>query len=257
MSGMQALFMNYGQTLSVVDSADFDGTNDYMTRGAGLTGAADSKLGIISFWCRIDAGDGTTRLLQSSATTVGGATQGFRVFANTTNGIEFLGTNAAASSILSITTSTNSVLAGATWRHVLCSFDMSDTAKRHLYLNDVSDLNVATYTNDTIDYTFADWSIGARPDGAVKVDGCFAEFYLAFGQYLDFSIIANRRRFISANGKPVWLGTDGAIPTGTAPLVYQRVADGAAVATFATNLGTGGNFSITGTLTAGSTSPSD
>jgi hypothetical protein len=63
-------------------------------------------------------------------------------------------------------------------------------------------------------------------------------------------------KFISG-GKPVDLGADGSEPTGTAPAIFLRRAPAAAAATFATNLGTGGNFSIEGTLTAAPTSPSD
>ena len=90
-----------------------------------------------------------------------------------------------------------------------------------------------------------------------KLKGFFAEVSFAFGQSLDFSIVSNRRKFLSAGGKPVFLGADGSLPTGTAPIIYQHLDDGEAVANFATNRGTGGDFTITGTLDTGSTSPSD
>lgn len=250
MSGMQALFMNYGQTLSVVDSADFDGTADYMLRGAGLTGAADSKSGILSVWVRIDAGDGTVlRIFESTGNSVLLLRRSTNVFA--------LGAENAAGTEILLLVSDTTYTAAATWLHVLMSWNLA-TAAAHLYVNDVEDLAAGpTLTDDTIDYTVANWGIGSINLTTPSWNGCLAEFYFASGQFLDFSIVANRRRFISGNGKPVWLGTDGSVATGTAPIVYQRVADGAAVATFATNLGGGGDFSITGTLTAGSTNPSD
>ena len=34
------------------DGACFDGTTDYLTRGAGLLDTADSRSGTMSFWCR-------------------------------------------------------------------------------------------------------------------------------------------------------------------------------------------------------------
>lgn len=40
-------------------------------------------------------------------------------------------------------------------------------------------------------------------------------------------------------------------------IIYFHLDPAEAPADFATNRGTGGNFSITGALTAGSTSPSD
>ena len=255
MSGMQALFMGYGPQLLIVDSADFDGTNDYMTRGAGLDGAADSKTGIMSVWCRVDGGDGAVRDILTAATTVAGGAIRFEIGIDTANKFFVVGRNSAATAILSLTSSAH--LAGATWFHVLMSWNLATAGARSVYVNDTDETSQVTFTDDTIDYTWADWGIGAGPDASAKFNGCMAEFYFAPGQYLDFSIVANRRKFISGSGKPVYLGADGSAPTGTAPIAYQRVADGAAVATFATNLGTGGDFAITGTLTAGSTNPSD
>ena len=248
----QTLFATYDNPLVLCDSADFDGTNDYMLRGGGLTGAADSKTGIFSCWYRIDGGDGNLRYLMQGV--VSGITSRFRVWqAQTTNLIEVTGMNAAGGTILNLQSS--AYTAGATWLHILASWNLA-TPISSLYINDVDD-NTPTLTDDTIDYTLADWAIATRTDAAGKLDGCLAEFYFAPGQYLDFSNVYNRRKFISATGKPVSLGATGSLPTGTAPVVYQRGADAAAVATFATNLGTGGDFTITGTLTTGSTSPSD
>ena len=135
------------------------------------------------------------------------------------------------------------------------SWDMAVTS--HVYVNDASDKNQVTLTDDTIDYTKEDCVVGAQGDGTFKFDGCLAELYFAPGQYLDFSIVANRRKFISASGKPIQLGRRGELPTGTAPLVYQHLDKGEAVANFATNRGPGGDFTITGTPDTGSTSPSD
>ena len=245
----------YGpQPLLVCDSADFDGANDYMTRGGALTGSADGKSGILSFWIRFD---GTTTEQRIFGNTSGG-TLFFTVSRVTSDSIiQIIGRNAAGVTILDLPTS-STFAASATWYHILASWDLSNTVG-HLYVNDVSDVGSTTLTDDTINYANVSegWHIGANNSGNLKVDGCLAEFYFAMNQYLDLSSVYERRKFISANGKPVFLGGDGSSPTGTAPIVYQRVADGAAVATFATNLGTGGDFSITGTLETGSTSPSD
>src|SRR3990167_2022236 len=118
MSGMQALFMNYGQTLSTVDSADFDGTNDVMTRGAALTGIADSKSGILSLWARIDGGDGATRRIFSCATVQAG-----QVNLTSTNNFQVIAQNSTPTTILSIA-STTAYTAGATWLHFLASWNL-------------------------------------------------------------------------------------------------------------------------------------
>lgn len=253
----QRLFTSYGTgSLIAVESADFDGTNDYMTRGAGLTGAANSKTGIFSGWIRLDGGDASTLSILHGTDSVGGSTIRFLVSRAVNNLLYVQATNAAASNILIIHTS-NTYTSSATWLHMLTAWNLA-TASVAIYINDVSDLSgVSTILNDTSQYVLSDWSIGALASGTSKLNGCLAEVYFAPGQFLDFSIVDNRRKFISSAGKPVWLGTDGSVPTGTAPLVYQHLATAEAVANFATNRATGGNFTITGTLTAGSTSPSD
>ena len=234
----------------MLESADFDGSNDYMTRGAGLTGAADSKTGIASFWVRLDGGDSS---VQSFVT---GATH-FAINRGTGGGVfQVLGYNASSTVILSMISSTGHS-ASSTWLHVLASWDLASTTGK-IYVNDVDDTSGSSFfSNDSIDYTDTDNAVGAFTDGTNKVNGCLAEVYFAPGQYLDFSVVNNRRRFITSSGKPVYLGADGAGPTGTAPLVYFHLSPSEAVANFATNRGTGGNFTITGVLAAGSTSPSD
>lgn len=235
-------------------SAQFDGVNDYMTRGAGLTGAADSKSGILSTWVRLDGGDGSPALLLCSTTTLAGSAVVFQFRRNIANKFEILGPNAASATILNLLT-VASYTASATWLHVLFSWDLATAGASNLYINDVSDKSAPTFTNDTIDYTSADWGIGGRPDAAGLLNGLLAECYFAPGQYLDFSVTANRRKFITATLRPMDLGSDGSVPTGTAPKVYQKLVIGETVSNFATNRGGGGNFSITGALTAGSTNP--
>ena len=252
---MQQQMLMAGSLYSV-DSADFDGTNDYMLRGAGLTGAADSKTGILSCWLRIDGGDGIDMEIFDGLPAVGSVNPRFSFFkVVTSNVIAIIGQNAVASSILDLRSAT-AYTASATWLHILASWNLA-TAATYFYVNDVDDENTITATDDTLDYTLADWSVCSFGDGSSKFNGCLTELYFAPGQFLDFSTVANRRKFIDAYGKPVYLGANGAAPTGTAPLVYQRLFKSQAVAGFATNNATGGDFSITGTLATGSTSPSD
>ena len=243
----------------MVESADFDGTNDYMTRGAALTGVSNSKSGILSFWVRIDGSVSTSQYSVLGSLT----SQRFycvRFTSASSNFVGISGYNSSGTSILGLQTST-AYTNSATWRHFLFSWDLASTAG-HLYVNDSDDLNsgLNVLTNDSVDYASeTNWQIGASgiSAGSNKFDGCIAELYFAPGQYLDFSVTNNRRRFITSSLKPVYLGKDGAGPTGTAPLVYLHLDPSEALTNFATNRGTGGDFSITGTLTAGSSSPSD
>lgn len=248
-----AVVPTYHNPLKTVGGAVFDGTNDYMTRGATLTGASDSKTGILSLWFKVNGGNATSRLMLSSWN---GSSLQFQLVHGQSGDdkISVFGINSSFSTILNLKTNT-AYSSGSTWRHILASWNLATGGARSLYVNDVNDLNEVTFTNDTLDYTATDWSIGAAPNGNFKGSYDLTELYFAPGQYLDFSLISNRRKFISASGKPVHLGSTGSLPTGTAPLVYLPL--NANLGNAEVNSGTGGNFTITGILTATSTNPSD
>jgi hypothetical protein len=250
----QTLFATYENLLGC-DSADFDGTSDYMTIGGALTGASVSKSGIFSCWVRLDGGNAAALNILAGVTSVGGSTLTFNVLRDTDDTFTILGWTTLLGLILDIQTSAT-FTASASWIHILSSWNLATSAE-HLYVDDVSDITVNTSTDGTIDYDFEDTGIGALASGTNKFNGCLAELYFAPGQFLDLSVTANRRKFISGGKMPMWLGNDGSLPTGTAPIIYQHLARAEAVANFATNRGTGGDFSITGTLETGSTSPSD
>lgn len=247
-----AIFHAYGNPLRVCDGADFDGTNDFMTRGADLTGLSNSKSGILSFWKRLDGSDGLQQVV------LGNQFFDFGVQKLASNVFQLFGFNEVASATCLDLRTSAAFTAGASWLHILTSWNLAVAGSGRLYVNDVSDKIEVAYVNNNIGYTAgSDWSVGALAGDPFKLDGCLAEVYFAPGQYLDFDLVPFRRRFRSASGKPVHLGSDGSLPTGTAPAVYQHLDDGEAVANFATNRGSGGNFTITGTLGTGSTSPSD
>ncbi len=76
--------------------------------------------------------------------------------------------------------------------------------------------------------------------------------WLAPGQDIDLSVSANRRNFIDGDGKWVYLGANGEIPTGTAPAMFFSGGG----TPFRTNRGTGGTFSFGGgTITTATTNP--
>ena len=256
MPSQQAILMGIPWRPILVSAADFDGTSDYMLRGGTLTGASDSKSGILSVWIRLDGGDGATLRILGSSVSAGTAADRWRSSRLSTNKFIIVGNNAAGTVILQML-STTSYTAGATWLHLLTSWNLAATVG-HLYVNGVEDQAAGgTFTDDTLDYSVGDWGVGGDSNAGSKMNGCMTELYFAPGQFLDFSDAANRAKFRTTTGVPMYLGADGSLPTGTAPLVYQRVAAGAAVTTFATNIGTGGDFSITGTLDLSSTSPSN
>lgn len=69
------------------------------------------------------------------------------------------------------------------------------------------------------------------------------------GSFFDLDIEANRRKFINADGSPVFLGDNGQIPLGHQPLIYLSVPTGGVTSDFNINRGTlGGSFDGNGTL---------
>ena len=254
MSLQQMLLGTGAAAAFTCDAADFDGTNDYMTRGAALTGIVDDPQGILSCWVRFDGGDATGQQIMSS----GGYWQ---VRKNAANKIFFECVGNGGLQLFDATCDTTTLTADATWHHIGLSWDMNFSAGNKLFSAYIDGTLQSTTKTDadiafSVDYDSAtDFGVGARVDGLVKLNGCLAEYYFNSVAYLDLS--TNLTKFRSAGGKPVDLGATGATPTGTAPIVYQRIADGAAATTFATNLGGGGNLTITGTLDIASTSPSD
>jgi hypothetical protein len=241
---------------AAVDAADFDGTNDYLTK-ATMTGQAATKTGILSAWFRLDTGAVGGNLI--TAADLGSGFEILKVTISTTQ-INILGNNVSAANGFSVTA--NLSISTGTWYHLLVSWDCS-TGDTHLYVNDGNEEDFSSTVNQNIDFGLVDnWTVMAYEQdpsfgGGNLIDGCVAELYCAPGQYLDFSVAANRRKFIDASLNPVSLGATGSTPTGTAPLIYLHLDDGETASNFAVNRGTGGNLTVTGALGTCASSPSD
>jgi len=153
---------------------------------------------------------------------------------------------------------------GPTWHHWLCKYDVSKSGYASagqlvidgVYQTQVDDTSpftgpdtpfvpFSTNLTEETDFIFG----GEDAFGDVsKFD--VAQFYMAVGSNadIDLSNPANVAKFIAA-GKPVDLLTSGAP---TALVLFDGDAS-----TFGTNQGTGGAFTLTGSLTNAATSPSD
>lgn len=84
------------------------------------------------------------------------------------------------------------------------------------------------------------------PEGVATPEAKLAEFWFSpTSEFIDLSDEANRRKFIDDSGCTQFLGSDGSLPFGVPPSVYLAAAVGNAAA-FASNLGLGGPFAITG-----------
>jgi hypothetical protein len=238
------------------DAANFDGTNDWLGRSSDPTGAADGKTGIVSYWFRINGGDGVLREVMQLGT-AGGSNVRIEVKFTSGNTHQFIFKNSAGT-IRWQTSSLTAYLAGDGWHHCLAAWDMSDANKCKIYVDDVDITNSTTGpTDDTLDYTTNAYGIGAINGGASKFTGDLAEFFWAPNQWIDVSIANNRRLFRTSGGKPADMGSDGSGPTGTKPLIYLHLDDAETANNFATNRTVNGDFTVTGALTTASSSPSD
>lgn len=234
-----------------VDGSSFNGV-DYIRSAAGLSGAADSKSGLASFWYRCDGGDLTFRTILHAALTLAGAESRFRIRHENSNRIAIVGVNAAGTTVLSRLT--YQIRPRPQWIHFLASWDLNASIT-HFYVNDFDGNIGAAPTNSDIDYTVADWAVGAQANGGTQITGSLAEFFFKMGVYLDLSVEANRRKFITAKRKPANLGADGTLPGLGTPDLFFRNPKGGAASDFVTNRGTGGAFSLTGSLDLASSSP--
>lgn len=222
-------------------AVDFNGASN-ATRTSDFTGLSDSSTGIFMCWVRND----TT---SNKIVITNGGGGGFAVALDTTIGIS-LSASAASINI------TSSALSTGTWYQILAAWNTNFTSGNRifqLYINDVANGTVSGDSGGAfqVDYTSGAWAVGSGTSGGQYYDGCMAEMYFAPGQYLDISVSANRRKFIGVDGRPVFLGTTGSLPTGVAPILYLRNPP----ASFGTNSGTGGDLLVSGTLTACSSSP--
>lgn len=221
---------------NIVNMALFDGS-DFLSRGADLTGNADGKTGIISVWVYpTETGITNDIYLTDHAN--------FDVRINSANVVEILGANSSGTLILDIESSVS--LSVNNLYHIVASWDLASTTA-HLYINGVDRLVSTTLTNDTIDYTSANHYIGVL--GNTRFKGEMGQLYGNWAEYIDLSVAGNLDKFY--NGGPVDLGADGSTPTGTAPLTYLNNP----YDTFEQNLGTGGNYSVSGTLAEGTNGP--
>lgn len=245
----------------IVDAAEFNNA-DGLRRGAALDGVDLSKSVTLVYWFNAITWDEFDPILNAARTvggdgaTGGGHTSHFDVDNTTLNRtIRTKFYNTSSTQIFQA--SSSSMRSVNQWNCFMLSIDLSSTARRHIYMNDVDERVQSTYTNDNIDFPgMNDWSVGMEPDLGSKMNARLAELWFAPGFYIDFSVEANRRLFRSESGKPVNLGSDGSAP-GVQPAIYLHLDDGEAPANFALNRGYGGDFNITGTLTTAASSPSD
>ncbi len=216
-----------------------------LSKNSALTGAVNSKLFSGSLWFKHAAisGGGNDAVLF-----IGGSGNA-AIFMNDAGEVYI--EDAATGNLLMY--ANNAAYDDGAWHHLMWSVDMNNAANRHLYIDGVSDINITTYTNANLDFTDTDWMFGsALPTSQNNPwGGDVADVWIALGQYIDLSVQANREKFYLTSA-PVYMGAAGDLPTGSAPTVYMQ----GALASWATNKGSGGGFTVSaGALADAATDP--
>lgn len=223
----------------------FDGANDYLT-AASLTGQADSAQVTFSAWIKPDSSNVGIYAQDTAAR--------FEIYWDSGFGLVISETNGASTRLFSSAL----VLSTGVWQHLLISIDMSNASKRHVYIDDASvSMSWNTYnTSAVLNFTPASGNhvVGDFNNYNFPFDGAMADFWMAPGEYLDLSVEANRRKFITAGGVPAFLGNKGELPTGAPPLIYLGGRYGKA-SNWNVNRSRNGDFSLTGSLGTDATPP--
>jgi len=235
MSLKKLLATSTGSRSVPAKGTEFDGVTDYLSRSSDLTGNVDSKTFTFSAWVYNSLNTNTNNRIYSIGTTE----PFFIQHGASANDLEIKAKNSAGTVILTTTTALD-IITKDTFVHLLISIDLVNIANRAVYINDrLVSATWNTYTNDLIDFTQLNHDI-ANGTGGVPWKGRLSNLYLDY-TYRELSIEANRRLFITADGKPA----DSAPLIALNPILYLPMND---ASTAHINLGTGGNFVQNGTL---------
>lgn len=236
------------------NAVNFDGTTTYLTNASNLTGIAGGKTGSVSFWFRPGTSSNAEEDILSITFPSSVATTNRLVvyYLPLTGDFKVIGRNSSGATILQIATATHAYTSTSTYYNVLISWDLS-ASSTNIFINNVSDKTVTLVTNDTIDYAVSSGAFNVGHGSASNpflLNGDISELYFNLN-YIDFSVSGNRAKFIDSNGYPVSLGADGSTPTGAQPILYLSQP----AASFQTNEGSGGNFTVTGSITNATSTP--
>ena len=196
------------------EGVSFDGTNDYLSRSSDLSGNTDSKTFTFSAWVYLGhTGSGSSNSQYGKLYFNNNGTYGLIIETTSLGEIRVRLPLVAGNDITFETPDTQYGFFFG-WTHFLISFDIENMSYRSMYINDrlVSTIYGAGWTTTSsanIDFTasvhYVAYSPTTNPSGGGAADGRLhgrlAHTFLDY-TYRDLSIEANRRLFITADGKP-------------------------------------------------------
>lgn len=222
------------------EGVSFDGVNDYLSRGSDLVGNTDSKTFTFSCWVYVDE----TGLASDPYVYESGSLR-FAVYYQRSsnhfwiNAQNSSGTNVYVQSLRYVDGGSNFSAQNNTWINILASVDLA-ASQSQVYVSDVAVTAAPTViSNDFIDFTTADHRIAQRFSGQ-RYKGRISHLFLDYTKR-DLSVEANRRLFITDDGKPA----DWSALVALNPIIAMRMLD---KDTAGDNEGTGGDFTVNGVL---------
>ena len=227
-----------GPTGAIGSSTKFENYNESFNKSSDLTGNSDGKTFTFSFWIYpTPENNNTMKIYHTSGSwknTISWSPSG-TIF------VSFFNNESSGGTVFEIQ-NPDLVCPSNTWSHVIFSADMSDTTKRHLYINDSEATPSWSYSNQTIDWTRTNHAIGDDLTSSTgNFNGYMAHFFFD-KTYRNLSVTSNRRYFIDdAKGS-----TSPSTQSALNPLIYLPMTSDYSVGQ---NLGSGGTFSATNSPT--------
>ena len=207
----------------------------YLSNTGGLTGAADGKQLTTSFWLASYSGTASRGVFM-----LGGSLMLY--FQRNNNSTAYIKIEESGK-IQGSSTATISIPTGTTATHFYIAVDMSSTSKRFVWVNGSAvSMTWSTYNNTNLTQT-GTANIGNTNTLYIEsdiYDFWYTNTYLAPSTY--------NSKFYNGGVSPN-LGSNGQIPTGTAPLVYINGYGNLE------NRGTGGALTTGGSITQGEAAP--
>lgn len=215
----------------VFSAVTFDGTNDYLTRAAAVTGMADGKT--FTFAARFDpGGDATFRDIFRAGN--------FYIQLRSNNFVRVEAQSTVPALILRGEAGTITSAGGMVT--LFCAVDMAKSTMQ-IYFDDVDKTPATPTISDVImDLTHTNWGCMATNAGGSKFPAD-VEFLWLDTAYVDISVQANRDKWLAAN-----IGASGQGPTASTPLIYMTGNAAAWNDAGGINLGSGGAFIMTGAV---------
>jgi hypothetical protein len=216
----------------LAEAIDFDGTNDFLRRTSDLIGNTNGKIVTISFWVWIPTGASQGIIYAGG---YGGTYYGLNI--NFNGG--YININGARETFGSgIFSWSTPLLPFNTWLHVVLSFDLSNTSLRSSYINDVQSGSFGSYSNFNLFLAQATHYVGRQDAPAYYARARISNLFIDY-TYRDLTNVTNRRLFVTADLKPA------ANQQALNPILYLPMSDPTQPGL---NQGTGGNFTLTGTV---------